>query len=95
MKIAILILLLSILVLLNLAFSYWLLPYEQEMATKHEFGSVLAIILYPMAAIIAFIAIIKFRKNHSLLLILLAYAICFAWWGYKIDNLVCAVCTKN
>ena len=95
MKLTILILLLSILVLLNLAFSYCLLPYEQEMATKHEFGSVLAIMLYPMAATTALIAIIKFRKNYSMLFILLSYAVCFAWWGYKIANLICAVCERN
>jgi len=95
MKIAIHILLVLILVALNLGFSFWLLPYEQEMATKHEFGSVLAIMLYPMAIFIALTAIIKFRKDYSLLFILLAYALCFAWWGYKINNLVCALCAKN
>lgn len=95
MKIVINILLLSILVLLNLTFSYWLLPYEQEMVTKHEFGSIFAIMLYPMAIIIALTAIIKFWKNHSLLLIVLAYAMCFLWWGYNIGNLVCAACAKN
>ncbi|MFP9097479.1 hypothetical protein ACLI09_00365 [Flavobacterium sp. RHBU_24] len=89
------IILLSILVLLNLGFYFSLLPYEQEMATQHMRGSLLAIMLYPMAIIIALTAIIKFRKNYKLLLILLAYALCFAIWGYKIQNLVCELCSRN
>lgn len=80
-----------LLILINVAFSLWLLPYEQKMANGHIEPSLSAILLCFIGIILVLFGVIKYWQRPYILTIIFFYAICFLFWAYKFQNLECNI----
>ncbi|MFP9097478.1 hypothetical protein ACLI09_00360 [Flavobacterium sp. RHBU_24] len=88
--------LLACLIATNLLCAFLIVPYAQGTANSHiNIGPNLGYVFYFTALIVALITIIKFWKQHSMLLFLFAIALSLVMWAYKLQHLYCMGCANS
>jgi len=80
-----------LLIAINVAFVFWLLPYEQHCANGHIKPSLSALLLLFSGAVLIFFSVIKYWEKPRVMFVMLIYAVCFLFWAYKFYSLECNI----